>query len=150
MTTYSHSLQNPGDESAHERFQGISEAYEVLVDPNEVSSLGFPSTKPAALTCSPLQRAAYDNYGRDGMKQQGAGTAGFDADDLFEQMFGGGMGGFSFDPFEAEMNERRGPKKPRTPKNTEVDYEIDLETAYLGETKTWGITRDRACGHCKT
>lgn len=72
---------NPGDETAEAKFKEVTEAYEVLSDPEK--------------------KARYDRYGHAGL--EGDGVGGFrgptvDPFDLFAQMFG--MGGFG----------RRGPQ----------------------------------------
>jgi curved DNA-binding protein CbpA len=58
--------KNPNDPTAHERFQGISEAYEVLSHPD--------------------LRAAYDKYGKDKAKPQEGFT---DPAEFFGEIFGG-------------------------------------------------------------
>src|SRR5438128_6792218 len=72
-----HPDRNNGAKDAEEKFKQITEAYDVLRDPNK--------------------RAAYDRYGEAGLR--GAGAAGFHHVDLSEALgifmrdFGGGFGG---------------------------------------------------------
>ena len=65
-----HPDKNPGDSAAEARFKAISEAYDVLKDPQK--------------------RAAYDRYGKAGLGQGGgAGPQGFGGfSDIFEDIFG--------------------------------------------------------------
>lgn len=71
-----HPDKNPGDESAHQKFVEISEAYDVLSD-DEL-------------------RKIYNQYGHEGVKQrqQGGqrGGGGHDPFDIFSRFFGGGGG----------------------------------------------------------
>ncbi|KAK3058196.1 DnaJ-related protein scj1 [Extremus antarcticus] len=69
-----HPDKNPNDESAHQKFVEIAEAYDVLTDPDV--------------------RKIYDQHGHEGVKQhqQGGqrGGGGHDPFDLFSRFFGGG------------------------------------------------------------
>ncbi|KAK4162662.1 hypothetical protein QBC43DRAFT_379849 [Cladorrhinum sp. PSN259] len=79
-----HPDKNPGDESAHDKFVLVSEAYEALSDAES--------------------RQIYDQYGYEGLKQrkQGGGGGHHDPFDLFSRFFGGG-GHFG------QPGQRRGP-----------------------------------------
>ena len=92
-----HPDKNPDDKRSEEYFKAVSEAYDCLMDPQN--------------------RAAYDNYGKDGARaqEQGQGVpGGFSgggfpgggqhmdarrAEEMFSMFFGGGGGGG--DPFES-------------------------------------------------
>lgn len=68
-----HPDKNPGDETAHEKFVEVSEAYDILSDPET--------------------RKIYDRYGYDGVQKHKKGGGGFhqhDPFDLFNSFFGGG------------------------------------------------------------
>eukprot|EP01102_Stenamoeba_stenopodia_P011447 TRINITY_DN3519_c0_g1_i1.p1 TRINITY_DN3519_c0_g1~~TRINITY_DN3519_c0_g1_i1.p1 ORF type:complete len:374 (-),score=47.89 TRINITY_DN3519_c0_g1_i1:38-1159(-) len=66
-----HPDKNPGDKEAENKFVEISNAYDVLSDPDK--------------------RRTYDMYGEEGLTQQGGGHGGFhDPFDIFAQHFGGG------------------------------------------------------------
>ncbi|OAA65939.1 heat shock protein DNAj [Niveomyces insectorum RCEF 264] len=65
-----HPDKNPNDPTAHEKFQAIGEAYQVLQDPD--------------------LRKAYDKYGKDASKP----SEGFvDPAEFFTSIFGGDAGG---------------------------------------------------------
>ncbi len=65
-----HPDRNPGDESASERFKEVTEAFEVLRDPDK--------------------RARYDRYGHAGLN--GAEMPDFDPRSVFQDLFGGIFG----------------------------------------------------------
>ncbi|KAF5382067.1 hypothetical protein D9615_004286 [Tricholomella constricta] len=82
-----HPDKNPNNPDAHEKFQEMAAAYEILNDPQS--------------------REAYDTHGMDGLKRNG-GAPGFDPSDLFAQFFSQGM---FFDPAGAGPGRRgRGPE----------------------------------------
>ena len=72
-----HPDKNKGSKESEERFKEITQAYEVLRDPDK--------------------RAAYDRYGEQGVRGGPGGPAGFDFSDaieIFMRDFGAGGGGF--------------------------------------------------------
>lgn len=113
-----HPDANPGDSQSEERFKELSEAYEVLSDPQK--------------------RAQYDQFGHQGPgggfgQQDFGGFGGFG--DIFDMFFGsqGGGGG------------RPGPE--RGP-DLRQDVTIDFEDVMTGVDKEVRVVRDEVCPHC--
>ncbi|MFP4021096.1 MAG: molecular chaperone DnaJ [Halanaerobium sp.] len=110
------------DKDTSEKFKEISEAYEILSDPDK--------------------RARYDQYGHSGINDQDFNfddfaRGGFGGlDDLFDMFgFGGGMGG----------RRRNGPRR-----GSDLQYrlEITFEEAAFGGKKEIRIPREEECDRC--
>ena len=119
---------NPGDAEAERKFKQISEAYDVLKDPQS--------------------RAAYDQFGHaafEGGNGPGAGAGGGFSNfgdfggmgDIFEEFFGGGRGS-------------RGGRRRQQRRGTDLRAEISitLEEAFDGTERQINLTRAAACDTC--
>ena len=124
-----HPDKNPGNKEAEERFKEISQAYEVLSDPEK--------------------RRQYDQFGHEAYTQRGgAGAGGFDqqrAQDIFSQFFGGG--GFPFEDLFGG-GQRRPESSGISGEDLRYDLEIDFEDAMYGVEKTLKIPRLAECQSC--
>ncbi len=112
---------------AEERFKEVSEAYDVLKDPEK--------------------RAAYDRYGHAAFQGAGAarGPAGggyHDPFDLFREVFGGGGGIFD------EFFGGGGGGGAQRGSDLRYDLEITLEEAASGVEKELSYRASAQCGHC--
>jgi len=122
---------NPGDKEAEIKFKEVSEAHEVLSDPQK--------------------RSRYDQFGHAGVDPSyGAGTGGaggyggfggfgggmdFDLGDLFGSFFGGGA-------------RRANPNAPRRGADVEVSVSIDFLDACKGTEKTIEFSHLQQCPDC--
>lgn len=130
-----HPDKNPGNKEAEEMFKKVSEAYEVLKDPDK--------------------RAAYDRYGHaafsgpggsPGAGARGGGGGFHDPFDIFREVFGqGGMGGGSI--FE-EMFGGGGGGGGRDGSDLRYDLEISLEEAARGVEKEISFRKLMSCERC--
>lgn len=131
-----HPDKNPGDAAAETKFKEISEAYDVLKDPDK--------------------RAAYDRYGHAAFKQGGMGNAGgggmggmggHDPFDIFREAFGGGGGGGGiFEEFFGGGGRSAGGAQHGA--DLRYDLEISLEEAAKGTEKEIRYRRPVACKKC--
>ncbi len=123
-----HPDKNPDDPKAEEVFKEISEAYEVLKDPEKKST--------------------YDQYGHAAYKQsaRGGGAGGFhDPFDIFKEVFGSGGG--IFEEFFGGGSSTRGGAHRGS--DLRYDLEISLEEAAKGVSKEISYRRAVACNRCE-
>jgi molecular chaperone DnaJ len=126
-----HPDKNPGNQAAEEKFKEAAEAYDVLSDDQK--------------------RALYDRGGHaaiDGMDGRGGGgygggmdfddilrRAGFDADDIFSQFFGGG-------------GRRGGRQQGERGTNLRIKVKMTLEEIATGVEKKIKVKKQVSCSTC--
>jgi molecular chaperone DnaJ len=117
-----HPDKNPGDAKAEAKFKAISEAYDILKDPQK--------------------RAAYDRYGKAAFQGNGgAGPQDFGGfSDIFENIFGEFMGGG-----RGGSGRQRGPQRGA---DLRYDMEISLEDAYHGKETEITVEVSVICSAC--
>jgi molecular chaperone DnaJ len=122
-----HPDRNDGSKDAEEKFKQITEAYDVLRDPNK--------------------RAAYDRYGEAGLR--GGGGAGFHHVDLSEALgifmrdFGGGFGGL-----DELFGARGGGASSRTGADIKIAMSLTLAEVLTGVDKTVHVKLLDTCEKC--
>ena len=135
-----HPDRNPGNKDAEEHFKEVSEAYEVLSDPQK--------------------RANYDQFGHAGLSGAGFGTAGAGAGgfggfgvDLEEALrmfmgeFGRGYGRSIFDDFFSDMG-HGGARARSRGADLRRDLQISLQEAALGLKKEITVKINQTCKTC--
>ncbi len=117
------------DPEAEDRFKQVTEAYEVLRDPEK--------------------RQLYDRYGEAGVKRGVGGTGGFrgfdfgDAFEVFMREFG--MGGGFGDLFGGSRQHARGPRRGR---DLRLDLKVTLEEAARGVERQAHVQILDPCRRC--
>ena len=129
---------NKDDPKAEDKFKEVQEAYSVLGDENK--------------------KKMYDQFGHAGVSGNGpsnpyggyGGTytnfdaSDFDFGDIFDSIFGGGMGGFS-SPFGGRKN-----STPRATRGSDILMQLDLtfDEAIYGTEKKFSIDVVEGCSEC--
>lgn len=114
-----HPDRNPDDKEAEGKFKEASEAYEILSDAQK--------------------RAAYDQYGHDGVDPQMGGGAGFgNFSDIFGDVFGDIFGGGG----------SRGGRGPQRGSDLQYTLQITLEQAVKGTTAKIKVPTLVTCRTC--
>jgi len=121
-----HPDANPGDQEAEERFKELTEAYEILSNPEA--------------------RHAYDTYGHQVPRGGGAGYPGGGEpfggfEDIFEAFFGNRFGGGSFFGTSAAQGPARG-------SDAEVEVEVSLREAAFGVDREVNVQVVSNCDVC--
>ncbi|HWP03978.1 MAG TPA: molecular chaperone DnaJ [Gemmatimonadaceae bacterium] len=125
LATRWHPDRNNGSKEAEEKFKAITEAYDVLRDPQK--------------------RAAYDRYGEAGLRGGGGGFHHVDlseALDIFMRDFGG------FPGFADLFGGSRRQTGPRPGQDIKVTVELDLAEVASGVEKTLDIKLLDPCDKC--
>eukprot|EP00271_Cylindrocystis_brebissonii_P007206 TRINITY_DN20466_c0_g1_i1.p1 TRINITY_DN20466_c0_g1~~TRINITY_DN20466_c0_g1_i1.p1 ORF type:complete len:425 (-),score=88.31 TRINITY_DN20466_c0_g1_i1:858-2132(-) len=109
-----------------EKFKEISQAYEVLSDPQK--------------------KEIYDQYGEDAIKEgMGSGGSGHNPFDIFESFFGGGGGG----PFGGPGMGRGRNGRQRRGEDVVHPLKVTLEDLYQSTSKKLSLSRNVICTKCK-
>lgn len=123
-----HPDRNSGSPEAEGKFKELTEAYEILKDPNK--------------------RAAYDRYGHAGVKGAGAGAGygGFSFHDALE-IFMRDFGGFGVDDMFGGR-QRRGGSTVRKGPDMRITFPLTLEDVSEGVKRTVRVDVNDVCGKC--
>lgn len=119
-----HPDRNVGDAEAEVRFKEVTEAYEILKDPQK--------------------RDRYDKFGHAGLSgaAAGGGFSGGGLHDLFDDLLGSFFGG------GGPSNNRRQRSGPRPGRDIQAVLDLDLVEAATGCKKSQTVPREEICRDC--
>ena len=132
-----HPDRNPDNPEAKEKFTEVSEAYEVLSNPEK--------------------RQRYDQFGHQGVD---FGPGGFDfgrdfshfqdvdLNDILNSFFGGGGGGFSSFFGGGRRQRQADPNAPKRGEDLTYRLDIDFDEAIFGSERTIDLTIPGQCPEC--
>ncbi len=123
-----HPDRNPGNQEAEIKFKQCAEAYEVLGDP--------------------AKRKRYDQFGHQGVQGQAHDFSGMDVGDIFsmfEDIFGGGFGGFGGG---GRQQPRGATNRPTRGFDLETQVELSLSEVASGAEKTIEFEKQEVCETC--
>ncbi len=130
-----HPDRNPGNKDAEEKFKEAAEAYEVLSDQEK--------------------RSRYDRFGHEGVRQGAdfhdwTNTNPSDIFSVFNDIFGGGLGGSIFDDFfgGTRTRSRPGTSSGERGSDLKISVKLTLEEIGTGVEKTVKIKRQQKCQTC--
>jgi molecular chaperone DnaJ len=116
-----HPDQNPGDTEVVAKYHEVTEAYEILRDPE--------------------RRQVYDRYGHQGLSNGGGAAGGVDLSEVFSDLLGGLFGG-------GGGGGRRRTRGPQRGADIEDVIDVDLLEAATGVKKSVSIRFEANCREC--
>ena len=119
---------NPNNPEAEAKFKEAGEAYQVLSNPESRAKY------------DQFGHAAFDGTGGYGGAYGGSGFGGFDVNDIFESIFGGGFRGFG------GGRSSRGPQRGA---DLRTSIDITFEEAVFGTQKEITVTKNVTCDDCE-
>ncbi len=123
-----HPDKNPGDAGAEGKFKEAAEAYEVLSNPDK--------------------KSRYDQFGHDGLKNNGGfGGAGMSMDDIFSN-FGDIFETFGFGGFGGGGARTQGRRRVNKGSNLRVKVKLSLQEIANGVEKKIKVNKYIMCSQC--